>query len=360
MYLTVSLVFLFILLFWIIIKVDKPKIFFNPNGNVSSLVNRMKTIKEMYLSTPWLFTSNMHTIYGMRFRKSSKMQPKRETIDFPDGGCAILDWFMPKSYSDKTPIVIICHTLGGGTREACVNNMAEKCVRKGWASVVANSRGCSGAPLTSSRIYNCYEADDLQFIVSYIKKTRSPSDIFIIGFSMGAYLTAQFSFIDGSVSGTCCVSHTYDAHRAGKILEDGRGDLYLPFILSKIKHQLKKNDHIPEAHKEQALLSKTLREFDDCFTAPYLGMKDSREYYAHTAIHSKISEIKCPMMMIGADDDPFTGKELMPIKEVTESKNVIFVETKTGGHVSFLTGLLGKNSFVEKVALEWFEAIANK
>jgi len=319
----------------------------------------MKTVDTKYKPTPWLIGPNTHTVWGMRFRPRSRLECKREQFDFCDGGNTVLDWFEKGDTADNAPVLVIVHTLGGGTREPCVNNMAEAVVKKGWRAVVANCRGCSGAKITSSRLYNAKEIDDLQNIINHVKESRKPKHVYLVGFSLGAMQTIEYSRVDGSVDAVACVSHTYHSIRGAEILEKPiQAKLYLPVIMEKLKASVKKCSFLNPEWKEGALKAKNLREFDDALTTKTLGLKDHVEYYKLLAIYQKIPEIKVPLLILGSDDDPFTHQTLMPIKEVEESNNVVLVRTPEGGHVSFIEGMNGQRSLVERVLPDWFEAVS--
>ena len=356
----IPLLLVLLITIWIFSRIKKPRVFYNPNGNAAPIISQMKSINESYFPTPWLITPDIHTIWGMRYRPSSKMVPVREEIAFPDGGCTQLDWFLPKVIEKNVPVLVVNHTMGGGTREPCSNNICEAATKKGWIAVVANQRGCSGGRTKTARLYDGLHVDDLQNIIKFVKEKYNPTDVFMVGFSMGAYLTAELCNVDPCVTASCCISHTYFPIEASKILEKipKNRKLYLPIIVAKLKRQVEKNTFIDQEIRDRVKNVKTLSEFDDEFTAKQAGVKDHVEYYERVKLAPKVVTMKNPMLFIGADDDPFTSSKFMPIEECKQSQNCAFVETKEGGHVTFAQGWDGKTTYAEKVALEWFEIAA--
>lgn len=334
----------------------KPRIIYNESGELKDIVPKIGAFKLSYKPTPWLVGGNIHTIWGMRFRKSSRMKPRREELYFEDGGNTILDWFEPNEAAEDTPIVVIVHTLAGGTREPCTNNFAEACVKNGWRAVVANSRGCSGAKFTSKRFYNAIEIDDLQSIIKRVRDEFKPKFVFMAGFSLGGLMTCTYVVQDGSVDAAAIVSHVYDGIESAKILENPiESKLYLSVIMQKLTHAVKKN---PYCENPEAIAAKTLRKFDDVFTSRNLGLKDHIEYYSKTLIYDKVPNFKAPLLILASDDDPFTRRKFMPIKEVQESSKCVMVEVPEGGHVSFLTGIDARRSYTETILPAWFKSIA--
>ena len=333
----------------------RAKVHFNPNGQVEHLVSQMTSLEKPYKPTWWLIGPNIHTIMGMRYRKKSRMECRRELIVFEDGGTSALDWFESKEAKEDTPIVIIIHTLAGGTREPCSNNLAEALVQKGFRAVVANNRCCSGAPITSAKYYDLTSSADIEFTVKHIREEFKPKFLFIAGFSLGGYIAIQYACANNDIDGFACISHTMDSVKAAKVIETPiKKKLYTAYMMSKLKHLIKKNKFIncPEVQK-----ATTLTQFDDILTCKLLGFKDYIEYYSTLRIYDKIPRVNMPGLLLSADDDPFTDKKYLPIKETEESQLITLVHYPEGGHVSFLTGNDAQASQIDIVIPEWFETI---
>ena len=363
---TIALCFFLVILVFSIYRLihkNKINVEYNSSGQIAKYITKMKSLQRSYSPTPWLLNCHFQTVWGMRYRKKPRFTPRRETFIFEDQGNAVLDWFEDETMNENTPIVVISHTLAGGTREPVIANFAMSCLRHGWRAVVANHRGCSGAKITSSRIYNAIQIDDLHNIVLHCHEEFKPKNLFIAGFSLGALQSLQYSakLADPKiVQGICVVSHIYDSYPASVHLSDWpQIKLYTPIIMIKLKHMLDKAGEYLD-HKEliePARKTRTMDEFDDVFTAKYLGLKDNKEYYSKSACYQYIPIVKVPTLILGADDDPFTYKRLLPITDCRNSENVALVHTAEGGHVSFISGLNGDKSLIDSVLPDFINAI---
>ena len=352
----------FLILIFIIYRLtclsEKPNIIYNSNGNVGKFVQSMESLKGIYKPVSWLVGGDIHTIYGMRYRPKSKLLKtcRRELFQFEDRGTSALDWFEPKDANPETPIVVIIHTLGGGTREPCVNNFAEECVKNQWRAVVFNQRGLSGAPITSGRFFNAMQYDDIQAIISHIHMEFNPKKVFMAGYSLGAMQLISFIANEGTIDGAATVSHILDGNVSNQKLETPFNyKVYQQFLMKKLTHAFKKNKYVncPEAAN-----AKHLCDFDTYFTCKTLNIPNYVEYYKKISIYPAIPNLKVPTLILNAKNDPFTSPSALPIEEVKKSDNAILVVTNDGGHVSFLTGN-GHKSFADKVLIDWFNAIAN-
>lgn len=353
------LLILFIVLLWT--RKNKIRVFYNQEGSAAHLVARMKSINKSYRPTPWCITGYMQTVFGMRYRKRSKVTNtcKRVLFKLADGGTTALDFFLPENLPEDAPFVIIAHTLGGGTREPCVNNLAEACMKKGWRAVVPCARGCSGSPITSGRLPAGIDYEDLEAVVDYVKENYKPKHIFIAGFSLGALQGCRFSEARGDkVDGIAVVSHTCDSYGGALELEKWpQSKLFTPIIVFALKRVVKKLTDAGFKPFADVSKIKSMREFDDIWTSKANGFPGCKEYYAAVSVHGRIPNMKTPTLIIQAENDPFTRPEYLPVKESIESENAVLLTTKEGGHVSFVTGLDGKGSLVDEIIPEWFTRI---
>ncbi|OHT06809.1 Clan SC, family S33, methylesterase-like serine peptidase [Tritrichomonas foetus] len=355
------LIFLAILFVYIIYRVSRriyPTINVNINGSVSPIIQKMKSLKVPYRPTPWLIGPHAQTIYGMRYRPKH-LKYRREIFTFDDNGQCALDFYDPfnetNSFTDGTPIVMIIHTLAGGTREPCSNNLAEAARRKGYRALVYNNRGCSGVPFTSKRFYNALLSDDTEAVIHYLKDKYKPRQLFLVGFSLGAYMAAQYDIHEGLVDGVALVSHTYDGNGANDMLKKPiQRKLYLPVMMTKVTHLLSK-DHF--VNYPEALKATTLDEYDRLYTCKEYNIESVYDYYDQCCLYKKVPLFKAPTLVLGADNDPFTKKSFMPIKEIEKSDKCAFVHVSEGGHVSFPIGMDAKKSYIDVVVLDFFDTI---
>jgi predicted alpha/beta-fold hydrolase len=309
-------------------------LYYNPDSPVAEIATQVSSFSKLYHPTPWLNFPLLHTIYAMQFRKVPRWQNEREPVEYSDGGSAILDWFHPDSGDSSVPIVVIFHRLGGGSREA----LGVATARRGWRAVVVNCRGCGGAKLTSSRVYNALEVDDFNYVIENYVKKRTTSDIFICGFSMGAIHASTYAALYDNVTAVVGVSHTMDSPGAMKQVESfPLKSFCLPQIMAAHHRLFQRN---PAVSKPEYLEAMTMTELDTVFTAPSLGFNSALEYWNHLSIYDRIPLFKMPILEIVSEDDPFTKKEYFPFKQAvsSENRNMVLLTTAEGGHVGFLEG----------------------
>lgn len=352
-----------ILLIYIIYRLTlkiKPEIFMNKEGSIAKIVSQMKTLKY-YKPTPWLLNGDIHTIWGMRFKGRTQYKPKREDINFSDGGQVTIEHFVLEKTPDTAPILFIIHTMGGGSREPCTNWAAYNFMNKGYRVIICSCRGCNGSKLKTKRICDSTNYQDTHVIIDYISKQfPSASKKFLLGFSMGGIIclnyTTEYDDIDGAIS----VSHIVDNKRADILLFEGfRYNLYAKPLFFSLVRSIKKSDLYTDEEKKKILNVKSSEEFHNLVSAKNMGLKNADEYYEITKLYGKPAKVKIPTLIITSEDDPLTKREFIDVKELTDknNNNLAFVLTREGGHVSFCQGLNGMGSYVEDVAEEFFNIL---
>jgi len=90
---------------------------------------------------------------------------------------------------------------------------------------------------------------------------------------------------------------------------------------------------------------RTVREFDDAITAPAFGYRDAQEYYEAASAKKVIGQVRVPMLLITAQDDPFVPYESFLRAGVKENPRVQFVMPEQGGHCGFVSRWAGAERF---------------
>jgi predicted alpha/beta-fold hydrolase len=88
---------------------------------------------------------------------------------------------------------------------------------------------------------------------------------------------------------------------------------------------------------ERVKRARTIYEFDDAFTAPLHGFKDTADYWARASAKPLMHQIAVPALALNAQNDPFIPVHSLPqAKDI--SRQVELWRPAHGGHVGFATG----------------------
>src|SRR5688500_1243395 len=82
---------------------------------------------------------------------------------------------------------------------------------------------------------------------------------------------------------------------------------------------------------------RTIRGFDDAYTAPHHGFGDAKNYYYQASALRVIDRVRVPALIISAADDPFVPPSMFDAPEVRNNPRVRVEITPHGGHCAFLS-----------------------
>ena len=77
-------------------------------------------------------------------------------------------------------------------------------------------------------------------------------------------------------------------------------------------------------------------DFDNRYTAPLHGFKDAYDFYEQASAGNYLENVKVPLLVINALNDPFLGDNCYPDEIAKSSPNIFLEMPKMGGHVGFL------------------------
>jgi predicted alpha/beta-fold hydrolase len=144
------------------------------------------------------------------------------------------------------------------------------------------------------------------------------------------------------VSGVAAVSSPIDLAAGGHAIGLGFNRLvYTRMFLNTMKPKaLKKLAQHPGLFDAEALkAAKDLYEFDNVFTAPLHGFKNTEDYWARASAKPHLHRIEIPALVVNALNDPFVPAWCLPAQS-TVGKHVTLWQPAHGGHVGFPKGRL--------------------
>ena len=114
-----------------------------------------------------------------------------------------------------------------------------------------------------------------------------------------------------SLRAVCAVSPTMNLARCVDALERPRNALYEWNFVRNLKRRMRrKARRLPGRFDLGALRDvRTVRQFDDAYTAPHHGFRDADDYYHRASSLRVLDQIAIPTLILSAADDPFVPPE---------------------------------------------------
>lgn len=301
----------------------------------------MPFISESRYRAPFGFGNpHVQTVYPTLFRKVSGVSYHRERIETPDGDFLDLD----RSPVGTRRLAIVLHGLEGDSTRSYMKGMVKAVNRAGWDALALNFRGCSGEPNRQLRLYHSGETGDLARVVEHVLAGDAYEELALIGFSLGGnvilkYLGERGAEVHPAIRKAATFSVPCDLSACS--VEIGRlsNRLYLKRFLVMLRKKIRakmelRPGEIDDRDWEEM---KSLKDFDDRYTAPLHGFKDAEDYYVQSSSKPFLQTIAVPTLVANAADDPFLSKTCYPFRESETNPNLFLEIPKHGGHVGFVS-----------------------
>ena len=268
---------------------------------------------------------------------------------------------LPENLSSLKGFVLITHGLGGSTKRFGLRRMSRKLAKSGFGVLKLNLRGSGSARYLAKGNYCARCSSDVISAIKYFKKLinlefknlmkrNNNFPIYGVGLSLGGtiLINACLDYDENNgeilLDGLACVSSPLDLSSCSLCIEKPRNSVYQKWLLNRLKNQLWKgyDDEGKILHNDKLRKKikglKSIREFDEKFTAPSWGFNSLEDYYVKSSPIFRIQKSikKLPQtLFIHAKDDPWVPyKSTLDLKKETINKFTILI-TKKGGHNGF-------------------------
>ncbi len=251
----------------------------------------------------------------------------------------------------SSPTLILVHGLGGSDASPYVMGTADVAYRAGMNVVRLNQRNCGKTEHLTPTLYHSGLSGDLRGVVAeLLDRDRLPA-VLVCGFSMGGNITLKMAGELGvkrqpGLLGVCAISPPVDLSETAKHIERPSNRLYQWRFVKGLKRMMvRKTELYPKLYERQNLESiRTVRQFDELYTAPHGGFSDAEDYYAKASALPLLSKIRVPTLILHARDDPVVPLAPSLSTETSANPNVLVVTPHRGGHVGFVSreGKLGR------------------
>lgn len=257
-----------------------------------------------------------------------------------------------QSSPSQHPTVLIIHGLEGCTESHYMRGLAQKFWKAGWNSIRINQRNCGGSEHLTPTLYHNGLSQDYLGVIQEIIERNACQRIWLVGYSMGGNLSLKLAGELGaslpSLHGVVAVCPNIDPAACVSALQRPSNWIYHRYFLKSLKNTLRKKARRFPGQWDISALSgiRTLREFDEVYTAPDGGFRNAADYYEKTAARHVLSSIAVPTLIMTAQDDPFIPYEMFADPLLHTNPCIRLVAPLHGGHCGFLQrSRLSEDSF---------------
>ncbi|MCW5664791.1 MAG: alpha/beta fold hydrolase [Piscinibacter sp.] len=301
---------------------------------------------ERYRSPRWLPGGHLQTIWAALYaRRHHGPRPRfrRERADTPDGDFVDFDWLESPAPA-TAPLLVLFHGLEGSSASQYALAFADRARALGWHCVVPHFRGCSGELNRAPRAYHSGDFEEIGWMLGRVRAAHA-GPIVAVGVSLGGNALLRWAEEAGdtaaqTVRAVAAVCSPIDLAAGGHAI--GRGfsrQVYTRMFLRSMKPKAlaKLAQHPGLFSREKLLAARDLYDFDNVFTAPLHGFRDTDDYWARASAKPHLARIRIPALVLNALNDPFVPATSLP-QPYEVGARVTLWQPAHGGHVGFPGG----------------------
>jgi predicted alpha/beta-fold hydrolase len=263
------------------------------------------------------------------------------------------------------PVIAILHGLEGSSESNYVCGIAEKAFRRGFHAVRLNQRNCGGTELLTPTLYNSGMSGDYRAVLEELANGDGFERVFFAGYSMGGNLVTKMAgefgdAVPEALGGVCVVCPAMDLGACADALERRDNFFYQRhFVKGLMGRYARKAELFPKRYPRNGFgVVRSVREFDNKITAPQFGYRDAQDYYDAVGAKKVVAQVRVPMLMITAQDDPFVPYELFLRANPGQNPAIRFLTPEHGGHCGFISNHSGAERFwAEQRIVEFCDAL---
>jgi predicted alpha/beta-fold hydrolase len=289
----------------------------------------------------WLPGGNLQTIWPVLCsRRPPDVTWRRERWDTPDGDVVDVDFV--DAPEPGAPMLVLLHGLEGSSKSSSARAFAHGAHAHGWRFALPHWRGCSGELNRAPRAYHSGDFEEVDWLLARLHRSAG-APLRVVGVSLGGNALMRWAAESGTTAATrvralAAVSAPLDLAAGGHAIGRGFNRLvYTRMFLQTMKPKAlaKLAQHPGLFDRERLLAARTLYEFDNVFTAPLHGFKDTDDYWSRASAKPHLHRIRVPALALNACNDPFVPFGSLPREG---SAHVTLWQPPHGGHVGFPGG----------------------
>ena len=248
------------------------------------------------------------------------------------------------------PLLVLFHGLEGSSGSHYAQAFADWGMTNGCDIAVPHFRGCSGTLNLAPRAYHSGDHEEVHHLLTQFKQVveaQKRPGLLAAGVSLGGNALMRWAGEQGQsaqkiVCAVASICSPLDLSASGKAIGEGfNRQVYTRMFLRTMKPKaMAKLKQYPGLFDAQKLLAaQDLYEFDDVFTAPLHGFKNTEDYWRRASALPHMTNIAVPALALNAQNDPFIPSSSLPALEKV-SANVTLWQPSHGGHVGFPKGAI--------------------
>jgi predicted alpha/beta-fold hydrolase len=244
----------------------------------------------------------------------------------------------------RHPVLIGLHGLESSSSAHYMRGLADKAFAAGFSVILLNQRNCGGTEALAAGLYHSGLTSDADHVLRELAAVDGVAQVVLAGYSLGGNLALKLAGDYGEspppqLRAVCAVSPVMELETCVRALERRQNVFYQWNFVRGLKGRMRRKARLfpgrfPVDRLDQI---RTVREFDEVYTAPHFGFRGASDYYHRASAMRVIDRVSVPALIITAEDDPFVPSEPFRDPRVIANPHLRVLITRYGGHCAFVT-----------------------
>jgi uncharacterized protein len=302
-----------------------------------------------YRAPSWLLGGHAQTIWPALYarRYNAPLQPlQRERWTAPDGDFVDVD--RQAASHPSRPLMVLFHGLEGSSQSHYAQAFADWAVEHDLNFAVPHFRGCSGELNRAPRAYHSGDHQEIDWLLGRFRQEHRQAGgqtLVAAGVSLGGNALMRWAGEHGHqaahhADAVASICSPLDLVQSGRAIGVGfNRQVYTRMFLRTMKPKAlaKLAQHPGLFDRQRLMAARDLYEFDNVFTAPVHGFKNTDDYWTRASAKPLMQAIRIPALALNAQNDPFVPASSLPQRKDV-STAVTLWQPEQGGHVGFAQG----------------------
>jgi uncharacterized protein len=290
---------------------------------------------------PW-WGGDLQTLrnyFGRRAALGADVQ-ERLILPLEDGtGDALAGSLSRPAVSGHRPLVILIHGLTGDEASHYMLRTALTLLAAGYPVLRLNLRGAGPSRPFSRFQYHAGRSGDFEGALAALPKDLAGHGVAAVGYSLGGNMLLKYLGERGGkarLRAAVSISAPIDLALTSKRIEAWRNAAYQAYLMREMRREaLLPASELSADERRQVQRARTIRQFDDRFTAPRNNFANADAYYAESSSRAHLATIAVPTLVIHGLNDPWVPAA--PYLSYPWARNPYLLPqlVPDGGHVGF-------------------------
>jgi predicted alpha/beta-fold hydrolase len=288
---------------------------------------------------PFVRGGHAQTLAAYFWPGKQPYRAKEQRVALADGDIIVLHDDRPPDWKPGDRAVLLMAGLAGCHLSGYLVRTAAKLNAKGVRTFRMDHRGFGAGAGLARHPFHAGRSEDVLAAARFLAELCPGSPLAVVGFSLSGNVVLQAlgelrEELPSQLDKAAALSPPVNLSACADWMERPANRFYNRHMVGCLLRHLTDNNRTFSINGNGEKRPRTLRLFDDQYTAPVSGFLSVEDYYTKSSSAQFLSQIQVPTLIIAAADDPMIPKS--SFDNLDRSAAVELHIAASGGHLGFI------------------------